>query len=239
MMQKRLPFSIWAPLAAVVFTLLLGAGYLLVPLPPNIDASGGAVLSWMQTHKQALRMQAWLSMVAWLPGGALFALTYARMRGAAAGAFVLGTSLLLALVSCGALLRLGAARHAETLSPQLARVFMDLEAHWGTLATIATVLQSAGLCRSIVEGRFPRWLLPIVSGFALQQLIETVTIVGDGPWLAPGGALNHLGANLYAVWVLSLGMATGMATGLPSRTPSTTPATPAQEPPGFADQPWR
>ena len=59
------------------------------------------------------------------------------------------------------------------------------------------------------EGRFPRWLGILAAVFAVEQLIETITIIGPpASFISPGGTMNfYLGGPLFVVFVLALGVA--------------------------------
>lgn len=221
-MKDRMASSDRQPLlAAVAFLTLLGVSYAWVEFPPGIDEPGRAIVDWARTHRESIIQQAWLLMLAWLPGGALVALVHRRMTGAPAASFLLGGALLAGLTTLGALLRLGLARHASDLEPAIARVLGDLEVYWGPLATIGVVLQATSLAVATRAGAFSRWLLPISAVVALEQLLETLTIIGERGALAPGGAFNHVGAIFFFVWILAQGIA---ASGRP------TPARPVLEP---------
>jgi hypothetical protein len=58
-------------------------------------------------------------------------------------------------------------------------------------------------------GRFPRWLGILAAVFAVEQLIETITIIGPAAsFISPGGAMNfYLGGPLFIVFFLALGIA--------------------------------
>jgi len=59
------------------------------------------------------------------------------------------------------------------------------------------------------DGRFPRWLGILAAAFAVEQLIETITIIGpSASFISPGGAMNfYLGGSLFIVFFLALGVA--------------------------------
>lgn len=193
--------------AALSFALLLGAGYGWVDLPPDSHASGQSAIAWVQAQRGALAVQGWLVMLAWLPGAAFLALVHRRMQGAPAAAFLLGSALLMALLSFGVLLRLGLARHAAELAPDTACLLLDLEAYWGSLATIGVVLQATSVAIATRHGALPAWLFPFSALLATEQLMETLTMLGDGGFLAPGGTLAQLGAALFGIWVIATGAA--------------------------------
>src|SRR6201993_5435460 len=88
---------------------------------------------------------------------------------------------------------------------------------WG-VAVVAFVRDHAAVLR--LEGRlaawgalalvvlFPRWLGILAAVFAIEQLAETVTIVGGpGQFISPGGPMNYdLGGALFIVFFVALGL---------------------------------
>ena len=59
------------------------------------------------------------------------------------------------------------------------------------------------------DGQFPRWLGIGAAVFAVEQLIETITIIGPpGSFISPGGPMNfYLGGALFILFFLALGFA--------------------------------
>jgi len=102
-------------------------------------------------------------------------------------------------------------RHANALTASEARLVADIESQWGPLATIGNVLQSGALAIAIRRGQFPPWLFPISLMFAVEQGLETVTILMSGSIWGPGGLLNLGGAALYLLWALAIGIALPMS----------------------------
>ncbi|HET8938892.1 MAG TPA: hypothetical protein VFN67_35855 [Polyangiales bacterium] len=198
-------------IAAVSFVLLLSCAALICSAPPQVDDSGRAILAWAQTNQRAIGTQVWLVAVAWLPGGVLFTLVHRRMRGAPATAFLLGTALSLCLIFISGMFRLGLMRHANALTASEARLVADIESQWGPLATIGNVLQAGALAIAIQRGQFAPWLFPISLMFAVEQGLETVTILMSGSIWGPGGLLNLAGAALYLLWALAIGIALPMS----------------------------
>lgn len=193
-------------IAAISFVLLLSIAVLICDVPPQVDASGLAILAWAQTNQRAIGAQVWLVAVAWLPGAVLFTLVHRRMRGAPATAYLLGIALSMCLIFVGGMLRLGLMRHASALTASEARLVADIEAQWGPLATIGNVLQAGALAIAVRRGQFAPWLFPISLMFAVEQGLETVTMLTSGTIWGPGGLLNLAGAALYLVWVLATGI---------------------------------
>ena len=193
-------------IAAVSFVVLLASAVLICDVPPQVDDSGQAILAWVQANERAIGIQVWLVTVAWLPGALLFTLVHRRMRGAPATAFLLGVALTMCLIFVSSMLRLGLMRHASALAASEARLVADIEAQWGPLATVGNVLQAGALAIAVRQGQFVPWLFPISLMFAVEQGVETVTILLSGSIWGPGGLLNLAGAALYLVWLLAIGV---------------------------------
>jgi len=193
-------------LAAVSFVGLLSVAVFVCEVPPQVDASGEAVLAWVKANEQAIGTQTWLGAVAWLPGAMLFTRAYCRMRGVTAASYLLGVALSMILIFFGGMLRLGLMRHASDLTAGEARLVADIEANWGPLATIGNILQAGALAVAVRQKQFVPWLFPVSLMFAAEQSIETVTIMKSGDIWGPGGLVNLAGSALYLVWVLAIGV---------------------------------
>jgi hypothetical protein len=85
---------------------------------------------------------------------------------------------------------------------------MDVAAKWGPILTVADVMVALPIVLATRAGLFPRWLGILAAVFAIEQLIETVTIVGgSGQFISPGGPMNYdLGGALFIVFFLALGL---------------------------------
>ncbi len=137
-------------LAAVAFAVVLLVGTSVAPSPPGVTESGQAVAAWAADHGDALRWQAWIVMLAMLPGGTLVALVHRRIDGPEATAYLVGVIVSVTLIAVAMLLRLGLARHGDALDPGTARAIADIEAYWGPLLTFPIILQALALA---VAGR--------------------------------------------------------------------------------------
>jgi hypothetical protein len=85
---------------------------------------------------------------------------------------------------------------------------MDISAMWGPFLTVADVMVAVPIVLASRAGVFPRWLGILAAVFALEQFVETVTIVdGGGQFISPGGAMNYdLGGTLFIVFFVALGL---------------------------------
>ena len=106
---------------------------------------------------------------------------------------------------------------------------------WLPVATIANIAVAAPILLSANEGRLPRWLGIIAAVFTVEQLIETITLIGPpGSFISPGGPMNHyLGGTLTVAFVLALGIALATPPGEPTDDAATdTVAESTEEPVG-------
>lgn len=105
---------------------------------------------------------------------------------------------------------------------------------WLPAATIANILVAIPILLYANEGHLPRWLGIGTAVFTVEQLIETITIIGPpGSFIAPGGPMNHyLGGTLTIAFFLGL----GVALTLPEPPASATNADPRADEPAPADE---
>ena len=107
----------------------------------------------------------------------------------------------------------GLALHPDQLGSATARTITDIAAMWGPILTVADIMVAVPILLAANDGRFPRWLGILAAVFAVEQLIETITIIGPpASFISPGGAMNfYLGGPLFIVFFLALGIALSMA----------------------------
>ncbi|GJF16947.1 hypothetical protein NGTWS1803_33820 [Mycolicibacterium cyprinidarum] len=93
--------------------------------------------------------------------------------------------------------------------PDTARAIEDVGTMWLPVATIANILVAVPILLAANEDRLPRWLGIGAAVFTVEQLIETITIIGPpGSFISPGGPMNHyLGGTLTVAFYLGLGVA--------------------------------
>ena len=194
--------------AAVVFAVLYLAGLSMVSGLPGVDESNDVVVSFLKDHASALRLQGLLGTLGGL--ALVIVLGYARDRlaGPFAYVFTIGSAVVLAEVSIVTWFWSGLALHADRLDPGIARALMDVSAMWGPVLTVADVMVAVPIVLAARAGEFPRWLGVLGAVFAVEQLIETVTIVGGpGQFISPGGPMNYyLGGLLFIAFFLALGL---------------------------------
>jgi hypothetical protein len=196
-------------IAGIVFAVLYAAALVTVPTLPGIDKPGYDIVSHVNAHSSAMRMQALL--VAFGSLALVVVLGYARDRltGPAAYVFTIGSAVVLAETSIAMWFTAGLALHPDQLGSATARTLADIAAMWGPVLTVADIMVAAPILLAANNARFPRWLGIIAAVFAVEQLIETITIIGPpASFISPGGAMNfYLGGPLFIVFFLALGVA--------------------------------
>ena len=197
-----------AAIAAVLFAVLYVAGLSFVVGLPGVDKSGEAVVSFLRDHAGAVRLQGLF--VAWGALALVIIVAYARDRleGPFAHVFTIGAAAVVTEFSVVTWFWSGLALHADRLDPGIARALIDISAMWGPILTVADVMVAVPIVLATRAGLFPRWLGILAAVFAIEQLVETVTIVGgSGQFISPGGAMNYdLGGTLFIVFFMALGL---------------------------------
>jgi hypothetical protein len=216
-MSRRIPL-----VAGIVFAVLFTFALLMVPTLPGTDQPASAVVSHFREHADAIRLQALLLTVGFLALVIVLAYARSRLDGPSGYALTIGSALIIAEFSVELWFTSGLALHANTLDPAVARTAADLALMFGPVLTVADVIVAVPIALAAKAGHFPRWLGFLAAIFALEQFVETVTIIGGpGLFISPGGPMNmFLGGALFIVFFLSLGVSTAL-------TPA--PATPTDD----------
>jgi hypothetical protein len=215
-MSRRIPLA-----AAIVFTVLFTVALLMVPTLPGTDQPASAVVAHFHDHADALRLQALLLTLGFLALVIVLAYARSRLDGPAGYAFTIGSALIIAEFSVELWFTSGLALHVNTLDPHVARTAADIALMFGPVLTVADVIVAVPIALAAKAGRFPRWLGVLAALFALEQFVETVTIIGGpGLFISPGGPMNmFLGGALFIVFFLALGINVGVAAP-PAGTPA-------------------
>lgn len=208
-----------APLiAGVAFAVLYATAVLLVPALPTEDSG-------------LVRTQALLLAFSALAVVVVLAFARDRLAGPAAHLFTIGSSVTVAQLCVAVWFIAGPALRPGQVTVGTALAIDDVGAMWLPVATIANILVAAPVLLTANEGRLPRWLGTAAAVFTVEQLIETITIIGPpGSFISPGGPMNHyLGGTLTAAFYLALGIALAVpdrpAAEAPSPTSGDDPAT--------------
>lgn len=199
-------------IAGVAFAVLYATAVQILPAVAGDDPS-------------TQRVRALLLASAALALGLLAAQVRDRLTGPPAHLFTLGSALLLAQLCVATWLSTGPAIRPGQVGDGTAATLADIGSLWLPTATIANILVAIPILLTANEDRLPRWIGIGAAVFIVEQLIETITIIGPpGSFISPGGPMNvYLGGTLSAAFYAALGVAVSQP-GTPSA-----PAEPAAE----------
>ena len=204
----------WPLFAAIAYVVLLFAGLFVLPAAPEVNASGARLVRYYHDHGDAIRVVTWLSTVSMVPIVLLLSHLRSRLTGMGRDVMLFGAVGLVVPTIVWSWFNAGLALHANSLDPHVARTVVDVGLYFGPTLTVSIVLLIVpiGLAASRGQGGLPRWLVWITAVFAVEQSIETITVMGKRGFIAPGGPMNFmLGAGLFAVWVIAAGAAASSA----------------------------
>lgn len=204
--------------SAVLFTVALTT----VPTLPGIDRAGYDIVTHVSEHSGAMRAQALLATFGSLALVVVLSHARHRLAGPYAFMFTIGAAVVLAEISVVTWFTAGIALHPGELGSATTRTIADVVAMWAPVLTAANIMVAAPILLAANDGRLPRWLGIVAAVFAVEQLIETITIIGPpGSFISPGGPMNfYLGGPLFIVFVLALGVALSLDT-VPTAGPRT------------------
>ena len=194
--------------AAIAFAVLYAGALLTVPQLPGIDSPGFDVVTHVSEHSGAMRAQALLVTFGSLALVVVLGHARDRLTGPYAFVFTIGAAVVLAEISIATWFTAGIALHPDELGSATARTIADVIAMFGPVLTVANIMVAAPILVAANEGRLPRWLGIAAAVFAVEQLIETITIIGPpGSFVSPGGPMNiYLGGPLFILFFLALGV---------------------------------
>jgi hypothetical protein len=203
-MDRRTPM-----IAGITFAVLFSVALLMVPPLPGIDKPGYDIVTHVNEHSGAMRAQALMVAFGLLALVVLLGYARDRLTGPPAYVFTIGAALLLAGTGIAMWFNAGLALHPDQLGSATARTIADIVSMWGPMLTLADIMVAVPILLAANEGRLPRWLGIVAAVFAVEQLIETITIIGPpGSFISPGGPMNfYLGGVLFIVFFLALGVA--------------------------------
>ncbi|ODQ91215.1 hypothetical protein [Mycolicibacterium flavescens] len=203
-MERRVPIA-----AGVTFAVLYGVALATVPPLPRIGESGLAVVAHINDNATAMRTQALLVAFAALALVVVLSHVRSRLAGAYAYMFTIGSALVLTKITVATWFTAGLALHPSELGSATARTLADVVSMSMPILTVANIMVAAPVLLAANEGRFPRWVGIAAAVFTVEQLIETITIIGPpGSFISPGGPMNiYLGGPLFVAFFLALGVA--------------------------------
>jgi hypothetical protein len=203
-MDRRIPM-----IAGIAFAVLFAAALFIVPTLPGIDKPGYDIVSHVNEHSDAMRVQVLLVTFGCLALVVVLGYARDRLSGPAGYVFTIGSAVVVVETSIAMWINGGLALHPDQLGSATARTIADIAAMWGPILTVADIMVAVPILLAANAGQLPRWLGILAAVFAVQQLIETITIIGPpGSFISPGGSMNfYVGGPLFVVFFLALGIA--------------------------------
>jgi hypothetical protein len=203
-MERRTPM-----IAGVAFAAMYTVALVLIPRLPGIDKPGSDIVAHVNEHSGAIRAQALLLAFGSLALVVLLGCARERLTGPASYVFTIGAAALLVQVFIATWITAGLALHPDQLGSATARTIADVVTMWGPMMTITNIMMAVPILLAANAGQFHRRLGIIAAVFAVEQLIETITIIGPpGSFISPGGPMNtYLGTPLFILFFLALGVA--------------------------------
>jgi hypothetical protein len=183
-------------IAGVAFAVLYATAAVFLHALPGSDAG-------------VMRIQALLLAFATLALVVVLGFARDRLTGPPAHLFTIGAAALVAQMGVAIWFTGGGALRPGQVMPGTAHAIEDVGTMWLPAATIANILVAVPILLTANEDRLPRWLGTGAAVFTVEQLIETITIIGPpGSFISPGGPMNHyLGGTLMVAFYLALGIA--------------------------------
>ncbi|MEO3761168.1 hypothetical protein ABGB19_23165 [Mycobacterium sp. B14F4] len=208
-MDRRVPM-----VAAIAFAVLYTVALTTVPTLPGIDKAGYDIVTHVNEHSGAMRAQALLVTFGSLALVVVLSHARDRLAGPYAFMFTIGAAVVLVQISIATWFTAGIALHPGELGSATARTVADVVAMFGPVLTVANIMVAAPILLAANDGRLPRWLGIVAAVFAVEQLIETITIIGPpASFVSPGGPMNfYLGGPLMILFFLALGVALSVET---------------------------
>ncbi len=208
-------------IAGIAFAVLYASAVLVLHALPGADPG-------------VMRIQALLLTFAALALAVLLAFARERLAGPPARLFTIGSTLLVAQLCVAIWFTGGASLRPGQVPTQTSRAIEDIGFFWLPTATIAHICIAIPILLSANADHLPRWLGIGAAIFTVEQLIETITIIGPpGSFISPGGPMNHyLGGALTVAFFLALGIALTPARPAPAEhieDPEVRPADSAEE----------
>ena len=197
-------------IAGIAFAVLYATAVLVLPALPGPDPG-------------IFRVQALLLAFSALALVVVLAFARDRLTGPPAHLFTIGSALVVTQLCVAVWFTAGTELRPGQVTVGTERALDDIGSMWLPVATIAHILVAVPILLTANEDRLPRWLGTAAAVFTVEQLIETITIIGPpGSFISPGGPMNqYLGGTLTAAFFLAL----GVALTLPDR-----PAAPDDDP---------
>ncbi|CAN5520979.1 hypothetical protein BH10ACT2_BH10ACT2_06050 [soil metagenome] len=194
---------------SIGFVVLFAAATAVLGTPPGINDSGADIVKWMTAHHDAVRWSVWLATLS-VPIFVIYAVLMREVLGGVVGrVFLFGASAVAVLTVAQSWITAAVARRPTEIDPATARTLLDVAAYWGPTLTGFTILTLGAIAVGAVHGgALPRWVGYVAAIVLVEQLVETITIVGTSGFWGAGGPMNTiLGAGLTVMAWLVAGIA--------------------------------
>ena len=127
-------------IAGIAFAVLFAAALLMVPTLPGIDKPGYDIVSHVNEHSGAMRMQALLVTFGSLALVVVLGYARDRLTGPPAYVFTIGSAVVLVEVFIAMWFTAGLALHPDQLGSATARTITDIAVMWGPILTVAEIM---------------------------------------------------------------------------------------------------
>ncbi|HET7665353.1 MAG TPA: hypothetical protein VFK56_04615, partial [Mycobacterium sp.] len=133
-MDRRTPM-----IAAIAFAVLFTAALLTIPMLPGVDEPGYDIVSHVNEHSGAIRMQALLVSFGLLALVVVLGYARDRLEGPAGFVFTTGAAVVVVEVFIATWFTAGLALHPDVLGSATARTITDIVAMSGPIRTVADI----------------------------------------------------------------------------------------------------
>jgi hypothetical protein len=201
------------------------AGLVVAPAPPGIDAATTTVVTYYRDQSDSIRAVVWLIAVSLLPLAVVMSWVRQRVTGIGRDVFLVGVATFMPATMIELWFDGGLSARATTTAPGTVALLSGIAAFFTPTLTVADLLMAVPVATAALSTRaFPRWYGYLSLAFAVEQAVETLTLIGLHGFASAGGTMNYtLGAGLFLVWVAASGYVCTTATNLHPDVPQTRP----------------
>lgn len=201
---------------SITFLVLFVAATIALGTAPKATDSGATVIAWFHAHASHVRWAVWFLTLGLIVFGVYAALVRDMLPSPHRDVFFFGAIAFVAETAVQSWVGPALAWHGTALAPSTARTILDVSNFWGPVLTSTTVLMlgPVALLAFAHNPRVPTWVGVVALIAVVEQLVETITILGTRGFIAPGGPMNmQLGAALTTLALVCIGI------GLARRSP--------------------
>jgi hypothetical protein len=198
--------------ATIGFGVLYVAATAALGSPPDAGLDAAGLVAWFRDHGDRIRVWVWLLTLLTPFFAAFVVLVRARLPSLHGDLFFFGALALAVETSVMTWLWAGLAWHADQLQPVTTRLLFDVASYWGPVLTSTTITLLLPLVLATMSGAVavPRWVGWLGGAALVEQVVETITVFGNGAFLSPGGLMNTMvGPVLVGAFLVCLGITLG------------------------------